>query len=970
MSALKSELEGLPDSLTPLCQLSAASQARLHEVAEFVHYERGGIVFREGDTDGHTIYLLEGTLELGSGDQVLRRISGGTAEANSPLAQLQPRQMSARALSKVTVLRLPRELLAECVARELGAAEGAAFQVDEIDSAEQDDWMTRMLRSKLFAQLPASNIHRIFSLLESIEVSAEEDVVRQGEAGEYYYIIVNGRAEVTRAAGPGAPSYRLALIGPGDAFGEEALVGDGIRNASVRMLTAGQIVRLAKQDFVDLIRAPLLNAVTLALGRDLVVTREAQWLDVRFPEEHAKQAITGSVNHPLSTLRMHSGRLDTARTYLVYCDNGTRSAVAAFLLAERGFEVHYLAGGLAAHADAGADELDLSLHDDDQQEPVARGPAPIPSSHRSDRDDDVEPAVKAAALSVESAMATLSVDDAASAARPRAPLVPAAADAEADKAHELALREAAAKARTQIQREAAKRIAAERARAREALEQARAAAEREARERLEAERERARVEVEARLDAERERARADAEARLEAERERAGRAAREQLEAERRRLEAEAAEARAELAEARRLKLEAEQAQAAHARATAAAETRREQEAAQKLQAERERLEAEAAQARAELAEARRLKAEIEQARAAAEAEVQREREAQSRRVEQVRAEMQRRLEEEERKIKESYAWQAEELKRLQAQKQQAEARLLEEQARVRRQSEEASARLAEARDYQQRLEEVKKASAAEAAMRERQQLELERRLREELKHKVQSERAQLEQELARNAAELGRARQELDAAEAARKAAAEEAQQIVADVKAAHARRRMQEESEMQLERARLEAEARRLRLALELAEREKAAALDEQERVRVEIAELRRNGAPSDHDLARDLQALEARADEAARHLADTERARADAQAAAVASAGDLAAHRVHEDQVRSSLKDELDEWLREQTELESSDVQQNILANQKAHLERIKHRAAAAREAAKAHNQALIDELAARLREPDED
>ena len=64
MSALKSELDGLPDSLTPLCQLSAQSQARLHEAAEFVHYERGGVVFREGDTDGYAIYLLEGTLEL------------------------------------------------------------------------------------------------------------------------------------------------------------------------------------------------------------------------------------------------------------------------------------------------------------------------------------------------------------------------------------------------------------------------------------------------------------------------------------------------------------------------------------------------------------------------------------------------------------------------------------------------------------------------------------------------------------------------------------------------------------------------------------------------------------------------------------------------------------------------------------------------------------------------------------------
>ena len=104
--------------------------------------------------------------------------------------------------------------------------------------------------------------------------------------------------------------------------------------------------------------------------------------------------------------------------------------------------------------------------------------------------------------------------------------------------------------------------------------------------------------------------------------------------------------------------------------------------------------------------------------------------------------------------------------------------------------------------------------------------------------------------------------------------------------------------------------------------------------------------------------------------RRATDRPRRGADAQAAAVASAGDLAAHRVHEDQVRTQLKSELEEWVREQSDFENSDVQQSILANQKAHVERLKQRAAAARAAAKAHDRALIDELAERLRGDDEE
>ena len=152
------------------------------------------------------------------------------------------------------------------------------------------------------------------------------------------------------------------------------------------------------------------------------------------------------------------------------------------------------------------------------------------------------------------------------------------------------------------------------------------------------------------------------------------------------------------------------------------------------------------------------------------------------------------------------------------------------------------------------------------------------------------------------------------------------------------------------------------------ELAQRERDTAVTEQQKIVAEIALLRASSADSEQKRAHDLELLEAQASEAARMVADMERARADAQAAAVALAGDLAAHKVHEGQVRTALEVELEEWMKEQTELEGNDHQRSMLANQKAHLDRIKQRAAHARVAAKAHDQALLDELAKRLREPD--
>ncbi|MEX2482845.1 MAG: cyclic nucleotide-binding domain-containing protein [Gammaproteobacteria bacterium] len=945
MSALESNHEALVSTLIPICNLSAHGQAQIVKASALLPFARGSYVFKEGQRDNYSYYLLEGHLELLNAGQTVQRISGGSTEATRALAQLQPRKMSARAESDVTVLQVPRDLVETLTAAEqVDVEDGASFQVDEIDSAEVDDWMTRMLRSQLFARLPASNIHRVFTLLETVEVKQGDFVVRQGEAGDYYYVIVNGRAEVVRAAGPSAPSYRLAVIGPGEAFGEEALVGEAERNASVRMLTDGQLVRLLKADFVDLIRKPLLSALTLDEGRNLAEGRGAVWLDVRFPEEHGRGALENSINHPLNTLRMHSGRLDPSPTYIVYCDDGTRSAVAAFLLAERGFDVHYLDGGLNAYRGTESDAgLDLSLHDDDSASFDTPRTAPLPKSHLTAAERGEDPAVTAAVLQVDLAQAEIQVEAAernvaeANRREPEAEEPTARRGAIARSQRDEALRAATDKARSEVARAAQRRIAAERARAQTELEQARRDAEQAAEQRVQEERRR--------FEAEAEQARAEiAQARRAAEQ-----AAEQRLLEERSRFEAEAEQAREAFDQVRR---------------TA------EHEAELRVQEERRRLETETENARRELEAARRMKEEIEQARAAAETAVQREREAQEHKVAQVRAEMERKLKEEQAKIKESYAWQGEELKRLQAQKQAAEARLRQEQSAARRQAEESRARLAEARAFQQRLEEVQQASATEAAAREQQQIELERRLREELQHKVQSERQQLEQELARNAEELARARHELVAAEAARKAAAQEAEEIVADIKTAHARKRLEEEAEMQLERARLEAEAKRLRLSLELTQREREAAVAEQRRIAAEIELLRSAGTSAGDDIARDLQSLEQQASAAARHLADTERARADAQAAAVASAGDLAAHDVHEGQVRSALEEELEEWLKEQSDLEGSDAQRDVLANQKAHLERIKKRASEARAAAKAHDQALLDELANRLRDPDED
>ena len=397
MPASELNFENAVSALVPLGGLNPSSQAEVLTESEILRFEPGELVFNEGDSDPYCFYILQGRVELSSQGETVKHVVGGTPDASHALAQLQPRKMSARAESDAAVLRVQRDLLDKVAASDVGDNYGDV-EVTEIDADDDGDWMTRVLQSKLFSQLPASNIQRIFSLLESVEMAKGDVVVEQGGAGDYYYIITQGRCEVTRAASAKAPDYRLAMLGPGEAFGEEALVAGTTRNATVRMVMDGELVRLPKADFFDLIQKPLLSSVTFEQGKNIESTKNALWLDVRFPEEHQLSGLEGSINHPLNTLRMHSGQLDPETTYIVYCDTGTRSAVAVFLLAERGFDVHCLSGGLMKYElldrELGSTEgatktsalVDLSLSDDGSSTPDAANlnGAPVPTSYLSD----------------------------------------------------------------------------------------------------------------------------------------------------------------------------------------------------------------------------------------------------------------------------------------------------------------------------------------------------------------------------------------------------------------------------------------------------------------------------------------------------------------------------------------------------------------------------------------------------------
>jgi CRP-like cAMP-binding protein len=332
-------------TLTPLDGLKRDNIAALAKKVTVRKMSAGRALFKEGETDRRTIWLVTGMLEISENGRTVAMIRGGTRESRTPLYPQIPRRVTARAAEEVSYLSIDSELLDVMITwDQTGTYEVSELQ-SQLEGTGGDDWMTTLLQTKAFHRIPPANIQAIFMRLERVACKAAEVVIKQGDEGDFFYVIVSGKCIVTRETPLNRDGIKLAELGVGDTFGEEALIAEAKRNATVTMLTDGVLMRLNKQDFRALMNEPLLQWVSNDQARE-IIAKGGRWLDVRLPSEHQNLQIDGSLNIPLYFIRLKLSALDRNIPYVVYCDTGRRSSAAAYILVERGFDAYVLTGGL------------------------------------------------------------------------------------------------------------------------------------------------------------------------------------------------------------------------------------------------------------------------------------------------------------------------------------------------------------------------------------------------------------------------------------------------------------------------------------------------------------------------------------------------------------------------------------------------------------------------------------------------
>ena len=335
-------------TLVPPASLNGRNFQELANKAVMEDLAPGKLLFKKGDRDRKTIYLLSGQIDLVDEDGKQGSITGGTKEARHPVANQQPREVTAQAKSFATIVRFDNDLLDVLLTWD----QLSGIEVNDISSGEEEekpdngDWMTRILQSKAFLRIPPANIQTMFMRLKEFPVKAGYTVIKQGDPGDFYYIIGRGTFMVSRESA-GGTSVILAELADGDVFGEEALLSEAKRNATVVAKTDGLLMRLSKEDFEELLKEPMLKDVDIAAAKKMV-GEGAVLLDVRMDSEHRTNGIKGSMNVPLYMLRLKCESLDPSKKYICYCETGRRASAAAYLLTEKGFESYVLKGGLQA----------------------------------------------------------------------------------------------------------------------------------------------------------------------------------------------------------------------------------------------------------------------------------------------------------------------------------------------------------------------------------------------------------------------------------------------------------------------------------------------------------------------------------------------------------------------------------------------------------------------------------------------
>jgi len=323
--------------------------------------EKNTLLFTKNDIANDLIYLIEGSITLKSDKLKVETIESGSRSSRFALAHQIPRKIDALTNTTVRFLRVKLDDITALA--NVSNDEETSYMVVDDSEENNDDWLSTLLQSPIFNTLPPSNLQQIMMGLEEVSFEKGALIIKQGEPGDFYYIIKKGKCLLTREPTTTSKGIKLAELQSQDTFGEDSLLSDEPRNVSITALSKMTLLRLHKDKFIPLIKEPTLKFIEHDQINDKLA-EGAILLDVRRPDEYKKHHLPKSVNIPFSSLRQQLKILDKSKPVLVICRNGKNSSAAAFILLKQQFNTFVVANGIQQAIDKpGENESQINVED-------------------------------------------------------------------------------------------------------------------------------------------------------------------------------------------------------------------------------------------------------------------------------------------------------------------------------------------------------------------------------------------------------------------------------------------------------------------------------------------------------------------------------------------------------------------------------------------------------------------------------
>ena len=323
---LKAAYENQLRQMTPFATMSDDRSRAVIDQGRFMQISEGHLLFKRSTDNVTSHFLLSGQLSLVN-----------DAFENTPFTPENGMRQGMVDESEIHIVSAVA--VGECVIFEI--------ERDKLEQFKEDDkksWMENLLSTPFFEFVPPSNIQALFKRFEPIAVGANQTIITQGDEGDYFYVVKTGRVAIDQTTSEEVK--RVAEMGAGSGFGQDALISDAPRNATVTTLESCELMRLSEGDFSELLMTPVIEYVTFEEVEAVksMQSKPPVFVDVRSNLEVQPLAISDPVKRiPLPMLRDEMKALESDPIYFVMGPKRPKIAeLAAYLLNEAGFTAYVI----------------------------------------------------------------------------------------------------------------------------------------------------------------------------------------------------------------------------------------------------------------------------------------------------------------------------------------------------------------------------------------------------------------------------------------------------------------------------------------------------------------------------------------------------------------------------------------------------------------------------------------------------